>query len=565
MGVKTFFLELFAPEGWPTSVAPEYGRYQLWDTIQQVTFFVNTAISRQAVMKFHGVGDPTKTPAEATALEMTRGILASLLSLGVSTPGMIGQYKGYPRCFRMSAEMLNACGHFVEILAGIFTYITSFLYIGPLLCTVAGGMSGAVRAVILQHFARGGSLPPGQEPDFGDISLKESNQDKGGKIVGMMIGIALLIYIGQGSSPAEEDATLMKSLHVFAVLTFLHIFGNLKAVQQLEIPASELEAAPAPPPAKESTAEPAKVETTAQVKESSFLKRMFLPRGYPHTVVDNYLKFRILGLIMSFFKMPSQVLSSMIFWQNVYGVGSSDSTPAHAVFIDIFIMSVDCFVGLFAGLPCITRGLDYSKKVWFIRATCIASFADILFMSAAAGPPALFFPAVLVSRIMMSFAHTSGTRVHGAVPNAFMRKECVERKEIELIDIYVSMGNQETLAKLPSGAVAIGALYMLVWTGQQPSLSTSFGLYCLLTGLNVMFCFGQYSLLTFLPTQEQVPSQQQPLLEEGTTKKGQPDLRRTRSNPAEMEWEERHDMAAEVDNSYTGPAAGQSSSNRSLM
>ena len=27
----------------------------------------------QAVMKFHGVGNPSKTPAEATALEMGRG------------------------------------------------------------------------------------------------------------------------------------------------------------------------------------------------------------------------------------------------------------------------------------------------------------------------------------------------------------------------------------------------------------------------------------------------------------------------------------------------------------
>lgn len=28
-------VSIFAPEGWPSSVAPEYGRYQLWDTIQQ--------------------------------------------------------------------------------------------------------------------------------------------------------------------------------------------------------------------------------------------------------------------------------------------------------------------------------------------------------------------------------------------------------------------------------------------------------------------------------------------------------------------------------------------------
>jgi len=32
---RQLLISVFAPEGWPESVAPEYGRYQLWDTIQQ--------------------------------------------------------------------------------------------------------------------------------------------------------------------------------------------------------------------------------------------------------------------------------------------------------------------------------------------------------------------------------------------------------------------------------------------------------------------------------------------------------------------------------------------------
>ena len=32
---RQLLISVFAPEGWPQSVAPEYGRYQLWDTIQQ--------------------------------------------------------------------------------------------------------------------------------------------------------------------------------------------------------------------------------------------------------------------------------------------------------------------------------------------------------------------------------------------------------------------------------------------------------------------------------------------------------------------------------------------------
>ena len=33
-------------------------------------------------MKFHGVGDPNKTPAEATALQMGRDLLATAIGMG---------------------------------------------------------------------------------------------------------------------------------------------------------------------------------------------------------------------------------------------------------------------------------------------------------------------------------------------------------------------------------------------------------------------------------------------------------------------------------------------------
>ena len=56
-------------------------------------------------------------------------------------------------------------------------------------------MGGAVRAVILQHFAEGGGAASWR-PDYGDLALKESNQDKGGKLVGLALGLMLLRMIG---------------------------------------------------------------------------------------------------------------------------------------------------------------------------------------------------------------------------------------------------------------------------------------------------------------------------------------------------------------------------------
>ncbi|CAK9063912.1 unnamed protein product [Durusdinium trenchii] len=309
-----FFIAVFAPEGWPSSVAPEYGRYQLWDTIQQVTFFVNTVISKQAVMKFHGVGDPNKTPAEATALEMGRGLLATIVCMVVATPHFTDLYRALPRIFRMSSEVINAVGHFIEILAAIFTQVVSFLYLGPALCLIAGTMSGAVRSVILQHFAKGGTLPPGKDPDFGDISLKESNQDKAGKIVGLCVGVALLLgFIGIGSGVKAEATSLERSLEWFLVLTIVHLLGNIQAVRQLEI-------------AQDQSAAGDKIRNVKQDHERKhILWEMFLPKGYPHTVVDSYTSFRAWSLLNVIIGYPKQIVPTrwwfgMLLCNSVYAV-----------------------------------------------------------------------------------------------------------------------------------------------------------------------------------------------------------------------------------------------------
>ncbi|CAK9003288.1 Titin (Connectin), partial [Durusdinium trenchii] len=346
-----FFIAVFAPEGWPSSVAPEYGRYQLWDTIQQVTFFVNTVISKQAVMKFHGVGDPNKTPAEATALEMGRGLrvvacaVLDTSELAARPPGQAGPGRGRP------IEVINAVGHFIEILAAIFTQVVSFLYLGPALCLIAGTMSGAVRSVILQHFAKGGTLPPGKDPDFGDISLKESNQDKAGKIVGLCVGVALLLgFIGIGSGVKAEATSLERSLEWFLVLTIVHLLGNIQAVRQLEI-------------AQDQSAAGDKIRNDHERKH--ILWEMFLPKGYPHTVVDSYTSFRAWSLLNVIIGYPKQIVTSMLFWGNVYGVGNSGSSPVTAVLIDIFMATVDCVVGLLSGLPIMAKLFNYSDKKWY--------------------------------------------------------------------------------------------------------------------------------------------------------------------------------------------------------
>ena len=64
-------------DGWPNTAANAMAAHaediveaaQVFDTLQQITFFVSTVISAHAVMRFHGVGDPSRTAAEAAALQ----------------------------------------------------------------------------------------------------------------------------------------------------------------------------------------------------------------------------------------------------------------------------------------------------------------------------------------------------------------------------------------------------------------------------------------------------------------------------------------------------------------
>jgi len=500
MGMNTFFLDLFAPKGWPLWVAPEYGRYQFWDTIQQMTFFVNTVISQQAVMKFHGVGDPTKTPASAAVLEMSRDLLALVAALVIATPSMTELYRDYPRFFRMQSEVLNACGHFLEIMAALFSGAVALLYAGPLVCKLSGTMSGAVRSVILQHFARDGQLPPGRDPDYGDISLKESNQDKAGKVVGLVIGVGILAHIGMGTTQAEQDHALIRSVQVFALLSVVHILGNLLTVLQLDIP---------PRVKKEELQQAAPKEYPSEASEP-FLRRMFLPKGYPHTVVECYTRYRYWSLLGTLTNYPKQVVTSMLFWSKIYGVGNAASSPSQAVITNIFMMSVECIIGLAAGLPILTQCLDYGKRVWFLRSAFIGKIAELLMIVSAFCPGIWFYVMVVLAKSLSAFAGTSGSRIGGAVAPAMMRRSSAERGEIELIHISVSGTNQDRLLALPMGVLSTGILFAITNAGVQPSFGSQLACYLALQVVALVSIYGRYRNLPPVPCDDDLATQRDP-------------------------------------------------------
>ncbi|XP_023773239.1 retrovirus-related Pol polyprotein from transposon RE2 isoform X1 [Lactuca sativa] len=60
------FLEAFVPEGFPSSVTPDYIPFQTWDLLQGLSTYIRTMLSTQALLSAIGVGEKSATVIGAT-------------------------------------------------------------------------------------------------------------------------------------------------------------------------------------------------------------------------------------------------------------------------------------------------------------------------------------------------------------------------------------------------------------------------------------------------------------------------------------------------------------------
>ena len=64
-GLSTRICSIFVPSGYPESVAPEYMRFQAWDTVQALCSYLRGVLSTRAILEGAGLG------AEEAALAAT--------------------------------------------------------------------------------------------------------------------------------------------------------------------------------------------------------------------------------------------------------------------------------------------------------------------------------------------------------------------------------------------------------------------------------------------------------------------------------------------------------------
>ncbi|KAG0586790.1 hypothetical protein KC19_2G117400 [Ceratodon purpureus] len=210
------FLSAFLPEGYPSSVTPDYLPFQTWDTLQGLSTYIRSMLSTQALLGGIGVGATTATVVGATFQWFLRdftGMLGSIfftLKQGSNLDSSAKQW-------RLAADLMNDIGMLMDLVSPLFPgAFVMILCIGSMARSVTGVASGATRAALTQHFAL--------RKNAADVSAKEGSQETAATMVGMLLGMIL----------ARLTAGNVVALWVsFLLLTAFHMYANYRAVRSL--------------------------------------------------------------------------------------------------------------------------------------------------------------------------------------------------------------------------------------------------------------------------------------------------------------------------------------------
>ncbi|XP_022131285.1 protein root UVB sensitive 3 [Momordica charantia] len=207
------FFDAFVPEGFPSSVTPDYVPFQIWDSLQGLSTYIRTMLSTQALLSAIGVGEKSATVIGATFQWFLRdltGMLGGILFTFYQGSNLDSNAK----MWRLVADLMNDLGMLMDLVSPLFpSAFMPIVCLGSLSRSFTGVASGATRAALTQHFAL--------QNNAADISAKEGSQETVATMIGMAIGM-LLAHITMGFPLAIWLC--------FLSLTLFHMYANYKAV-----------------------------------------------------------------------------------------------------------------------------------------------------------------------------------------------------------------------------------------------------------------------------------------------------------------------------------------------
>ncbi|XP_015085810.1 protein root UVB sensitive 1, chloroplastic [Solanum pennellii] len=216
MQCKELTTTLFLPEGFPESVTSDYLEYALWRGVQGVAAQISGVLATQALLYAVGLGKGAIPTAAAINWVLKDGI-GYLSKILLSNYGR--HFDVNPKSWRLFADLLENAAYGLEILTPAFPHL--FVPIGA----VAGaGRSAAslIQAATRSCFYAGFAA----QRNFAEVIAKGEAQGMVSKAIGIMLGIALANCTRSSTSLA---------LASFGVVTWIHMFCNLKSYQSIQL------------------------------------------------------------------------------------------------------------------------------------------------------------------------------------------------------------------------------------------------------------------------------------------------------------------------------------------
>ncbi|KAK9819801.1 hypothetical protein WJX72_002605 [[Myrmecia] bisecta] len=175
-------------------------------------------MSTEAVLKGLGLGQNVATNLSPLVVFCIRDLTS--MAAGVAFAAYEGRSLDvHAKQFRLLADIANNIGYALELAAPAWpNAFLTLVCLASLSRAITGVAGGATRAALTQHFARQGNAA--------DVAAKEGSQETATTIVGMLLGLVL--------TTATSGRPLFTWL-LFAVLTLLHVFANVKAVRALHL------------------------------------------------------------------------------------------------------------------------------------------------------------------------------------------------------------------------------------------------------------------------------------------------------------------------------------------
>ncbi|XP_052210518.1 protein root UVB sensitive 1, chloroplastic isoform X2 [Diospyros lotus] len=216
MQCSELFMRLMLPEGFPHSVTSDYVEYSLWRGVQGVAAQISGVLATQSLLYAVGLGKGAIPTAAAVNWVLKDG-LGYLSKIMLSKFGR--HFDVNPKGWRLFADLLENAAYGLEILTPVFPHL--FVPIGA---TAGAGRSAAalIQAATRSCFFAGFAA----QRNFAEVIAKGEAQGMVSKSIGIMLGIALANCIHSSTALA---------LASFGVVTWIHMFCNLKSYQSIQL------------------------------------------------------------------------------------------------------------------------------------------------------------------------------------------------------------------------------------------------------------------------------------------------------------------------------------------